>query len=157
MDSIVTDETNKKIYYVRFQNQSIQWIEGVGSNIGLLMERITGGLQIFTCCFRNEELIYRIPGYSSCDITLSNEVNEMPVPFKLYPNPATNEINIKLNKSPINTLTGKIIAIDGTTIKSFKIDNSTDYILDVRLLRPGMYFIQIRSGTETYTEKVIVD
>ncbi|GEM_PF-1706875 len=156
MDSIVTDETNKKIYYVRFQNQSIQWIEEVGSNIGLLMERITGGLQIFTCCFRDEELIYRLPEYSSCDITLSNEVNKMPVPFNLYPNPASEKINIEINKSPTNALTGKIIAIDGTTIKSFKIDNKPNYILDVHSLYPGLYFIQIHSGAETYTQKVII-
>ena len=156
MDSIVTDETNKKIYYVRFQNQSIQWIEEVGSNIGLLMERITGGLRIFTCCFRNEELIYRLPEYSSCDITLSNEVNKMPVPFNLYPNPASEKINIVINKSPTTILTGKIIAIDGTTIKSFKIDNKPNYILDVHSLKPGLYFIQIRSGAETYTKKVII-
>lgn len=156
MDSIVTDETNKKIYYVRFQNQSIQWIEEVGSNIGLLMERITGGLRIFTCCFRNEELIYRLPEYSSCDITLSNEVNKMPVPFNLYPNPASEKINIVINKSPTTILTGKIIAIDGTIIKSFKIDNKPNYILDVHSLYPGLYFIQIRSGAETYTKKVII-
>ena len=81
----------------------------------------------------------------------------MPPTFKLFPNPATNEINIKFNKSPTNTLTGKIIAIDGTTIKSFKIDNSTDYTIDVRLLKPGMYFIQIHFRAEIYTEKIITN
>lgn len=158
LDSVATDNTNRKIYYVSYSNkENLQWIEGVGSNIGLLMERIVGGFQIFTCCFRNEELIYRIPGYSSCNITLSNNVNEMPVPFKLYPNPITTEVEIHFNKPIQVDITGEIISVYGAKLKTFNLGKSSKYILDVRSIKPGVYVIRLNFGTEIYSEKVIVN
>ena len=43
-----------------------RWIEGVGSVSGLLMERITGGALIFTCCLLNNEELYHSKSFESC-------------------------------------------------------------------------------------------
>lgn len=69
MDSINMNVNHKKVYHVRLGNRNIQWIENVGSNIGVLMMETVGGFRIFTCCYKGDSLIYRNPRFSSCDLT----------------------------------------------------------------------------------------
>ncbi len=69
MDSVKINSNGKKVYYVRLGSENLQWIENVGSNIGLLMREVVGGFRIFTCCYKGDSLIYRNPRFSSCDLT----------------------------------------------------------------------------------------
>ncbi len=164
----VMGENRKHIYLSYLSNSSTElWIEGIGSIGGILNgggsnNCITGGSENLLCCSKNGVELYHDHEYNNCYLG-SKTVNSVQIFnvknrfLKIFPNPSSSEINIKLNKSPANTLTGKIIAIDGTTIKLFKIDNNTNYTLDVRLLKPGMYFIHVRSGAEIYIEKIIIN
>jgi len=140
-------------------------LEGIGSLNGLLNESCL----FFTPCDDNYELLcfhkdslllYDNPDFEGCFI---KHINVSATRYKsenkvsVFPNPTSTEIHIKLNTYPVTNLTGKLIAIDGAIIKTFKMDSSTAYTLDVKSLTSGLYFVQICSGTEIYTKKIIID
>ncbi|MBN2174461.1 MAG: T9SS type A sorting domain-containing protein [Bacteroidales bacterium] len=74
--------------------------------------------------------------------------------FELYPNPAENRVTIGL---PDGVETGRLILTDMTGKALYQIENMEATItLDIDFLRPGVYFISIRSGNLNTTQKLIV-
>jgi beta-glucanase (GH16 family) len=71
--------------------------------------------------------------------------------FKVYPNPAVSEINIQtdlnINKLELYDILGKLILKETKITKSIKLNN----------LKPGMYLLNIYSGTSKVVKKVIVN
>ncbi|MBN2867655.1 MAG: trypsin-like peptidase domain-containing protein [Flavobacteriaceae bacterium] len=73
--------------------------------------------------------------------------------FKVYPNPATNTLNIN-SKSDIEKLT--IYDINGRLINNISIKNNTiNYQIDINNLSQGMYFLEIESNGRKSVEKFI--
>ena len=67
IDSIRLSSNEKKLYYVsKSSGTKDTWIEGVGSEMGLLREQITGGSMMFSCCFVNDEQLYHNPDFADC-------------------------------------------------------------------------------------------
>lgn len=67
IDSIKLNSDGKKLFYVSKSNGNKDiWIEGVGSEMGLLRDIITGGSMMFSCCFVNEEQLYHNPDFADC-------------------------------------------------------------------------------------------
>lgn len=67
LDSVKRNSDGKKIYYLTggtFGNNV--WIEGVGSEKGLLKDPITGGAKLFSCCLLNGERLYHNPQFKGC-------------------------------------------------------------------------------------------
>lgn len=71
--------------------------------------------------------------------------------FKVYPNPAVSEINIRtdlnIDKLELYDILGKLILKETKSTKSFKLNN----------LKPGMYLLNIYSGNSKVVKKVIVN
>jgi hypothetical protein len=65
--------------------------------------------------------------------------------LKIWPNPASKSIQLQL---PRDFLNGNIevLNINGLSVKSFSLMNSTFYRLSLDELTSGMYFLKITSG-----------
>ena len=92
--------------------------------------------------------------YSSVDVnpTGSGFEEEMQAAFSIYPNPAVNTIQVS---SPVNTNELNVINAIGQTVMTITNPKTTENI-DVEALETGVYFVQIKKGDNTLTEKLIV-
>ena len=79
--------------------------------------------------------------------------------FKIYPNPANQQLYISLDASMIINepeLTARIFSANGTCVNEFKVTNPTESI-DIRKLNPGMYSVVLYGGKGGfYTKKLII-
>ncbi len=74
--------------------------------------------------------------------------------FSVYPNPATNVINIT-NADNILVNGVAIVDINGRTVKSLKFDNVTEAQINVADLSAGVYLMNISSDNGTTTKKIV--
>ncbi|MFK8037476.1 MAG: T9SS type A sorting domain-containing protein [Crocinitomicaceae bacterium] len=92
------------------------------------------------------------------DAPLSISDNDLSSSVKVFPNPATDFINVQfntgdkaLNKITVYDLSGKVIYEDNNTTTS---NNITSISIDG--IAPGTYLIQMLFDSEIYNEKVII-
>jgi len=85
-----------------------------------------------------------LPDYNICD-NIAQIKNS--VPIKIYPNPANNKIIIDAN----DAVDVKLFDILGKQITSTKTNN-----VDVSNLTNGVYFIQVQTNKNIFTQKIIV-
>lgn len=88
--------------------------------------------------------------FSSATI-LNNETTE----WKVYPNPATEQIYLGGNISMNEKVTVEVFTMLGQLIKQVTFENSEQLNpIDISLLTSGMYFLQITQGGTTYLQKL---
>ena len=97
-----------------------------------------------------------IPDYLEAAVALSLESLHK-LSFKLYPNPAKDMVTVTLSQNILNTTDISLIDIQGKTINIPKKEFNSTVELDVSSLNSGMYFIQLRSGNNIITEKLVVE
>lgn len=87
---------------------------------------------------------------------ISNNINNTLNDFqlKIYPNPASNELNVSLGNQFENFDKIEIIDIYGNIINSYPIDNS-DTKIDISMVNSGVYFVRF-SGKQECIKKIIV-
>jgi hypothetical protein len=76
--------------------------------------------------------------------------------FTVYPNPARNQLMIKLKQGSFETekLSYSIVDMVGRVIESSNyLNNQT---IDISTLSNGIYFLQLTSATKTATQKFVV-
>ena len=83
---------------------------------------------------------------------LNPSANEEQVP-RVFPNPATNSINIKIDN--IQGARLNIIDISGKGVYS-KVPNSNNELIDLSTFKKGIYLVKVIQANKTYIEKVIV-
>ncbi|MBO4575267.1 MAG: T9SS type A sorting domain-containing protein, partial [Bacteroidales bacterium] len=128
------------------------WIEGIGSDLGLLYSESAGicGAYYCTLCFhQNDELIWQNPNYDDCTFDAVGE--NIGVKKVLYPNPTRGTIKMEAenirNVSIYNNL-GEIIFETETSGNTFE--------YDFRDKKSGLYIIKVRmnDGAE-FTERIV--
>ena len=79
-------------------------------------------------------------------ISSQNSLNDHPVEVSLYPNPATDLLNIKIEDHDNHVFSLNVYSIIGTKIetKFQKLENDT-YQLDIKDFNPGYYLFTLRS------------
>ena len=78
--------------------------------------------------------------------------------FTLYPNPAKETINIKLNNALSGNTSVEVIDIQGKSIISTTIENQVqESQLNVSNLEAGLYFVKLKNGTNELIRKLIVE
>jgi hypothetical protein len=82
---------------------------------------------------------------------ISNTTNNS---FSIYPNPATQTIQLKIPENFGNNMKGAIRSIDGRIIQEVNIYNK-QINLDINHLKPGIYFITISSGSQQFSSKFV--
>ena len=71
--------------------------------------------------------------------------------FKIYPNPASNIVNLVL-PTEVQVKSVQILALSGRVLMNF---NSMNRTLDVSSLRPGMYILRLETSNGIYITKLI--
>jgi hypothetical protein len=81
--------------------------------------------------------------------------NEKDQDISIFPNPAVDEINIKVAKASIAE---KIILRDmlGRAVRSVAIPTTGSCVLNCRQLEAGVYFAEIQSGTKKSVRSVVI-
>lgn len=74
--------------------------------------------------------------------------------FSAYPNPAANELNVKL-KNENQPAEIKLINTLGAIVLSKNLDNKAVETFNISELTSGIYFIKVKSGTRSFTQKFI--
>lgn len=74
-----------------------------------------------------------------------------------YPNPATNFVNIKL-PAGINKYEVNIYDVSGRVILTKLVENTGNTeTIDTHGIRPGIYFISVKTGDRNLTQKIIIE
>jgi hypothetical protein len=137
-------------------NDTIVWIEGIGSNKGIFYDidaeiMGSGFCSIYFNCFNyNNQYIY---GTGNCfQFTTDIKENSNTNNITIYPNPTSNVINLQL---PQNISIGNIQLYNalGSIVASYPIKEQ----IDVSNLRNGIYYLQLISKDQLYFQKVIIE
>ncbi|MBO4575174.1 MAG: T9SS type A sorting domain-containing protein [Bacteroidales bacterium] len=157
--STITDYNGlerKKIsfMFIGLPDEQEYWIEGVGSsrgfaNSGRYTPTDEGAIFHLLCYHEDWMIIYVNPVYNSCDV---NEIveNNANLGVNVYPNPASEIVNI-LNDSDMIINDVEIIDLTGRTVlKAEKCDN-----IDISALAEGQYFVKL-SGSTTLVKKLSI-
>ncbi len=102
IDSIQLDNGAWRRTFVFDTNNPHFWIEGIGSNFGLLGSFANSQITDISCqlqCFRyNSQVMYSTVDAVFCDsiAVATNEPNSLAYALKIFPNPAANEVTIAL-------------------------------------------------------------
>ncbi|WP_411766290.1 T9SS type A sorting domain-containing protein [Winogradskyella sp. A3E31] len=93
--------------------------------------------------------------FASC--SLGTEDNVLAEGISLYPNPASDFINLS-NNSPITIESVEIIDINGRIIQSIQLDTSYGVQrISVNQMRSGIYFFRIQGENAIATKKIIIN
>lgn len=92
---------------------------------------------------------------SSAQYTFTGLYDEDMTGIKIYPNPASTEINIDLDGSNNSIKVVRIVSINGQVVQQYL---KTDGIIDISTLIDGMYILQIEltSGEQMFERVVIL-
>ena len=160
VDSITTEVINdapRKKYWISYEEYDWQdtWIEGIGSNRGILSSGsagVVGGWDWALCMWEAEELIYMNPSFNACYLITGINEFENPI-FQIYPNPTKNFITIKNPQiRPIKSIT--LIDMNGHIVKHF---NSVKTTLNISDINPGVYLLEISFGAGVVTKKIVIE
>lgn len=110
--------------------------------------------------FKTEDNWYRIEAYNFDKIYTISDVrhiymkSQWNVKPQIYPNPATDILNIDFsnNNKPLQV---NIIDVSGKVLKTFIIDQNQNTI-DISSLTAGQYFLMIMTDDETFYHKLLV-
>ncbi len=146
---------DRKKIELRYENEeqiSETWIEGLGSDQGLLYSgwsnpEITGGYYRALCFHHDGELIWQNEDYEACVIT--STVEEAEGAFSLYPNPTSNEVRI------VGVDVREVLVYNafGQLVKTVKNTNE----ISVERMPAGVYLLRIQDKRGLfYKERITV-
>lgn len=92
------------------------------------------------------------PG-SSVSISEVTALNDI---IRLFPNPATSELNIDLGESNVKINQLLISSINGKIVQTIKPDGKSNYVLDLSNFEAGIYILTGKSKDRIFREKFIV-
>ena len=157
IDSIKLNSDGKKLFYVSKSNGNKDiWIEGVGSEMGLLRDIITGGSMMFSCCFVNKEQLYHNPDFADCYFKVnSSKQLQQSCEILIYPNPTKNQITIS---NPSNIKIKKIELFDfvGRVVQMWNETECAGNMLNIQHISPGVYLLKAETDAGIKTEKLVV-
>lgn len=141
----INGEQRKMISYLQNEWFGGYYIEGIGSNNGLLdyaWANIADAGGELTCYYENEELIWSNPDFNGTCAIIQN-VNELEkIEFDIFPNPAKTEINILFSKNILVSFV-EITDISGRLISRENIVNTDFFQVDISSLPQGKYFLSL--------------
>lgn len=95
---------------------------------------------------------FKIFGYNQRNRTSYNQL-----PVKIYPNPATSSINIRIEDSALNPDFIRIVNLTGQVLLENRLDAGIKYLQIPLDFKQGIYIVQIGSGDLTlFTQKIVV-
>ena len=98
------------------------------------------------------------PGGLSKNFATGNVIERVSIP-SLYPNPATNNLNVELYSVSKNTATVIITNTLGQVVLKYQFNNiegANKHDIDISSLNSGMYMVNIEYGNTSNTQKIQV-
>jgi hypothetical protein len=132
------------------------WIEGIGSNRGILQAgtaNFVGGWRWLMCMSESGQLIYMSPNFNSCYLTSTGRQDNFESKIQIFPNPAIGRIQIQ---SPSNLKIECISLIDlsGQIKKQFYL---VEEILSISKIPSGLYILKIEHKNGLVIKKIIIN
>lgn len=152
----INGEDRKQIYFEPLVYFMEHWIEGIGSNLGILesgTSMVVGWYTRFLCMSEDGELIYMNPNYSSCYLVSTGIEETHNTRILIYPNPAIDKI-IMENTDNVEIESISIIDLNGQNILEFEKDRNE---LDISGLSSGIYLLKLTYGNETIIKKIVIE
>lgn len=75
--------------------------------------------------------------------------------FKIYPNPTQNHFKVDFGALPLDKANVQIYDINGREI--FSQESLEDQVIDVSHFSSGVYFVKMKNGSKSTTEKLIIN
>jgi hypothetical protein len=151
-DSIKINDQYRKVinlYCPSAPSITEKWIEGIGSTEGVIYSGyslITGSDFELLCFYENDTLSYIDSSYNECYYNTYGVIENISVnsPFIIYPNPATQNINISFNNQQNMPYTFELYNYYGEIIFKKQIINSTSF--ELSNISNGIYFYIIKDN-----------
>jgi len=155
-----------KPIYTDFQSDKLlveKWIEGIGSNHGILYplhikplnyNEIEGlEREDLTCFSENNALVWQNSVYNTCTLLAINDLT-LTDKIEIYPNPASQLFNIKIPDELGNSLSKiELFDVIGNRILTQSSDN---YPINITHIKSGIYLVVIYMGERKITKKIII-
>ena len=140
-----------------FAGHTEYWIEGIGSNFGVLEPTSAELVGLYTellCVHENGKLIFNENGYlGTCYKGGTNGINDYDKnQIHIYPNPAKGVLYVEINEN-MSTTRISLINIQGQIVKCYE---ATATQLDISDITEGIYFIKLSSLKGNIIKKVII-
>jgi hypothetical protein len=169
VDSVIMgNKTRKRIHLAYCMSPGETWIEGIGSELGVLSGYLVGWFDIYSrlqCYLKNDSLLYHnntptlfsnliIPG---CYYTYTGigTINLPDREISVFPNPLSSTSHIKIQNSSSEYLV-KVYSMSGNLIKSLNIPPNGEAILSKSDFAPGIYQILASSTYKLFVTKLVV-
>ncbi len=140
-----------------FGGQNVQFIEGMGSNLGLI-ERIpsTGiynTIGTLNCFSKNAQSLYPTSSSSNCPLITSVKNYDSEINEQIFITSIGKAINIKQESH--NYTSYSIYSITGNIISKGKIEDS-DVIINLNEAPNGIYILSLAGKEKTLVKKIVV-
>lgn len=92
-------------------------------------------------------------------VVISNTTQPMSSTFQIIPNPAKDYFLLKSSGMPVKTTKVSFFTSDGILIKefdTFHANDTSECIIDIRELTPGLYFLAIHYENKSIIQKLVV-
>jgi hypothetical protein len=76
--------------------------------------------------------------------------------FRVYPNPSKGELFICLNEIPQTSFELAILDLSGNTLERKEYSQRKELKLNMEFLRPGIYILQVKSGSTIEHQRIII-
>jgi len=97
--------------------------------------------------------------FDFCVVTVSTAENELQEGFEIYPNPATNNVLLKLPELTTSSAMGmRVTDLTGRTVVQRELNNASDNRLDLNVASwaPGMYLVSLEQDGQTAVKRLVV-
>lgn len=117
--------------------------------------------QLLSIYFYNETTGYTVGGggaiyKNSTGILLRTNDTHAFKNLEIFPNPATDKINISLQNNVYQPFTIKLVNVFGQDVFNAAYNNQTEITIDVENFAKGIYFLQISDGQNSYAQKIAI-
>jgi len=164
LDSILIDNSYRSkisISPTSTPGWSENWIEGIGSESGLLF---AGRNFCFDCgalleCYKEEQtILYNDSMYpNSCNDIV--QLGELEIyednSLKVVPNPTRNKINIDISNMKYDNFVIEVYDISGQIYYSQETNEARKYTIDISGLEKGLYLVVLNNSNRSWIRKVL--
>jgi len=131
-----------------------EFIEGIGTNKGIFQSfAFFESNSNFICYSENYESYY--PVGSDCDPTVQIKENKS-AGLKIFPNPANEIINLKMENQESINYTCSLINSIGRIVYSMSTDFSTNFSINSQKFAKGVYTLVVKSDKEYISSQKII-
>ena len=155
IDSILINGNYHKRFYLQNACSGIQiyFIEGIGSNFGLLYPNNTGNISNLDCVKINGQTYYP-SNMSPCNLITSTDNIQLESSINIYLNHTTDKINIEFTRFDNSAALLTVYNYFGQEIKK-QTTNSNQTQINISELPTGIYLVTVTQNNKTINKKII--